>query len=185
AHPEAKFLNGDRAERGPTQRRHIVVRSVRHIGKEANRLDDQLAMGTDPSAQVEFGDGRDSLRLRMAAIKTAVKTFGPVAVAQAANISRQHLFAITQGTSAPSENILTRVEKSLSALRRERDQELATTMSAVIKLKKLAEQGGLRRLAATLEFSRGHLSRVISGIRPPSAKIVRGVLRLLTDDKTN
>jgi hypothetical protein len=58
-HPEAKFLNGEWVNRGPTMRRHVVARSIRHIGKEANKLDEQMAFGIDDTAQAEFGDGNN------------------------------------------------------------------------------------------------------------------------------
>jgi hypothetical protein len=35
--PESKFLNGDFTDRGRTERRHVQVTDVIHIGKEANK----------------------------------------------------------------------------------------------------------------------------------------------------
>ena len=36
--PEHKFANGDRCDRGRTERRHVVVTSLVWIGKEANQV---------------------------------------------------------------------------------------------------------------------------------------------------
>ncbi len=40
-HPEAKFQNGDYLDSGVTRRRHIFATVVEHIGKEANRWEEQ------------------------------------------------------------------------------------------------------------------------------------------------
>ena len=56
-HPEAKFLNGDYVDRGPTMRRHIRVAGMRYIGKEANRWEEQFHLGYDPEAQIEYDGG--------------------------------------------------------------------------------------------------------------------------------
>ena len=45
--PESKFLNGDYLDRGLTRRRHVEVESIRHIGKEANRWEEQFYLGVD------------------------------------------------------------------------------------------------------------------------------------------
>jgi hypothetical protein len=39
--PEAKFLNGEHTDRGRTARRHIIVVQILHIGKEANKWEEQ------------------------------------------------------------------------------------------------------------------------------------------------
>lgn len=44
-HPESKFKNGQRLDRGSTQRRHVLVQDITQIGKEADRLDEQFHIG--------------------------------------------------------------------------------------------------------------------------------------------
>lgn len=172
-HPEAKFLNGERADKGRTEQRHIIVRSIRHIGKEANKLDDQMAMGVDPGAQVEFGAGADGRKARFAAIKRTVVAFGPVAVARAAGISRQHLFAITKGEIAPTEGMLGRIEQALAALRAAQDRGEINATTVRAQIKDLVERIGLRQLAKFLEIDPGYLSRVLSERRPLGATLCR------------
>jgi hypothetical protein len=60
-HPEAKFLNADFTDAGITGRRHVLVTHVEHIGKEANRWDEQLHLGADPSARTSYGVAPDDL----------------------------------------------------------------------------------------------------------------------------
>jgi hypothetical protein len=66
--PEAKFLNGDFCDRGRTKRRHVVVTQIVHIGKEANKWEEQYFLGADEDAEIEYGVGQtaaDALDLRL------------------------------------------------------------------------------------------------------------------------
>ena len=53
--PEAKFRNGEPIDCGLTQRRHVKVKGVVAIGKEANRWEEQFFLGEDPQAQIIYG----------------------------------------------------------------------------------------------------------------------------------
>jgi hypothetical protein len=53
--PEAKFLNGDFFDRGRTERRHVIAVQILHIGKEANRWEEQYFLGPDDEAEIEYG----------------------------------------------------------------------------------------------------------------------------------
>lgn len=50
--PEAKFLNADYFDIGPTLRRHVMVTAIEHIGKEAHNWERQLATGWDEVEQI-------------------------------------------------------------------------------------------------------------------------------------
>lgn len=54
-HSETKFLNGDYLNTDKTQRRHIIVKAIQHIGKEANKWEEQFFTGMDDEAQIEYG----------------------------------------------------------------------------------------------------------------------------------
>jgi hypothetical protein len=51
-HPESKFENGDST--GKMRRRHIRLKSVVHIGKEANELEETQTLGLDEAAYVHY-----------------------------------------------------------------------------------------------------------------------------------
>lgn len=53
--PEDKFENGDRAHVGRTHRRHLHIKQVRLIGKEANRVDPSGAADPESVTCVEYG----------------------------------------------------------------------------------------------------------------------------------
>lgn len=51
--PEAKFLNGGHTDRGRTTRRHVIAVQILHIGKEADKWEEQYFLGPDDEANVE------------------------------------------------------------------------------------------------------------------------------------
>lgn len=58
-HPESKFENGHKS--GAMRRRHIVIDSIRHIGKEANEIEDIEQFGARKNAYAEYAgnNGKD------------------------------------------------------------------------------------------------------------------------------
>jgi hypothetical protein len=65
--PEAKFLDGDYSDKGRTKRRHVVATRIIHIGKEANKWEEQHFLGEDEEAEIEYGVGQtaDDLNLSL------------------------------------------------------------------------------------------------------------------------
>jgi hypothetical protein len=55
---ETKFLNGEYCDRGRTERRHVIALQIVHIGKEANKWEEQYFLGPDDDAEIEYGDGQ-------------------------------------------------------------------------------------------------------------------------------
>jgi len=108
-HPEAKFLNGDYLDRGPTRRRHIVVSEVRYVGKESNRWEQQFHLGAEPEAQIEYGSEPKERERFLARLREAVKEQGVSAIARAAKISRQHLYSVLRGNAIPSDHVARRL----------------------------------------------------------------------------
>lgn len=115
-HPEAKFLNGDYLDRGPTVRRHINVAGVRYIGKEANRWEEQLHLGYDPEAQIEYDGGPEAVEQIRARICEAAKAFGQRRLARASGVSREQLRAIIKGKAAPRMATVARLLCAISVL---------------------------------------------------------------------
>jgi len=54
-HPESKFHNGDSTTRGFTRRRHVPATVTEHIGKEANKWEEQFHLGLDLEVQTDYG----------------------------------------------------------------------------------------------------------------------------------
>jgi hypothetical protein len=87
--PEMKFGNGDHFDRGRTERRHVQITSVEHIGKEANEWERQAHLGLDFNAVIEYG-GTSTTELE-AALRAAVRRYGERATARSLDVSRMSL----------------------------------------------------------------------------------------------
>jgi hypothetical protein len=87
---EAKFLNGDFCDRGRTERRHVFATQILHIGKEANRWEEQYFLGEDEDAEIEYGVDQSNASLD-AAIRELCETAGERVSAEKLGISRTAL----------------------------------------------------------------------------------------------
>jgi hypothetical protein len=172
-HPEAKFLNGERGDRGPTRRRHIIARSIVHIGKEANKLDIQSVLGVDPNAQVEFCAVSESRAGRLRATRAGLKTFGPSRVARETGLSRQYLSKLAGGEVVVTEATLAKVEQAIGALEVVEAKRQGDVDESLAWLRIECERIGLRQVALDLGSNAGHLSRILASTRPISRSLVR------------
>jgi hypothetical protein len=115
-HPETKFLDADYLDRGPTRRRHIKVAAINLIGKEADRLEEQVYLGLDPEAEVDYGIEAQDRDLFWKRLSYAARAYGVGKLATAAAISRQQLWAIIHRDVKPSERRLERMRRAIAAL---------------------------------------------------------------------
>lgn len=115
-HPEAKFLNGDFLDRGPTQRRHIRVSAVRAIGKEANRWEEQFFLGSNPEAQIDYGIDEDGIDAIRACVGAGARAYGQRRLAGAAGIPRERLRLFIAGKANLRAKTLARLLSAISAL---------------------------------------------------------------------
>jgi len=114
-HPETKFANGDYLDAGPTRRRHIQVVSIDHIGKEANRWEEQLYLGHDPEAQIVYGTDDQSRERMIAFIREVADRVGRRALAEVAGVSVRETAAILRGERQPTVRSLERLKRAASA----------------------------------------------------------------------
>lgn len=95
-HRESKFLNGDFLDRGVTERRHVKVAGIRHIGKEANNWEPQFFVGYDPEEQIDYGFGAAG-RTRLAQLaREAADRIGQRQLAAKLGTSRGTLTRVLQ-----------------------------------------------------------------------------------------
>ena len=110
--PEAKFLNGDFCDRGRTERRHVFATQLVHIGKEANKWEEQHFLGDDEDAEIEYGVDQSDGSLD-AAIRESCETAGERVSAEKLGISRTALRrALKFGSAALSRPMRTRLSLS-------------------------------------------------------------------------
>ena len=81
-HPEAEFHDGDYLDHGVTCRRHIAVTALDHIGKEANRSEEQFYVGLDHEAQTDYGLAPEDAERIVAYLRVACEQLGQRAVAK-------------------------------------------------------------------------------------------------------
>jgi DNA-binding phage protein len=115
-HPEAKFLNGDYLDRGPTVRRHVHVAGVRYIGKEANRWEEQFYLGYDPETQIEYDMGEGGSEVLLARVCEAERTHGQRNLAKTAGVAREQLRAILKGEAQPRLSTVAKLLRAISLL---------------------------------------------------------------------
>jgi hypothetical protein len=88
--PEAKFLNGEHSDRGRTERRHVIAVQILHIGKEANKWEEQYFLSPDDEAEIEYGDGQTADALDLS-LRELCRELGEREAARKLEISRTAL----------------------------------------------------------------------------------------------
>lgn len=149
-----------------------------YIGKEANRLEEQSYLGIDPDMEIAYGMAREDRELMMAEIRQAVERHGPVAVAKAAGVSRQHLNAIVRGDAIPSDALLSRLGRTTMTLELAEDADAREAGMLFARIK----ASGVRSCAALAGIDAGHLTRLVSGERTVTKPIFERLKRALTID---
>jgi predicted XRE-type DNA-binding protein len=105
--PETKFLNARYLDRGPTRRRHVQAISIDHIGKEANRWEEQYYLGLDLDMQIKYGvDEINSAEIRDIVQASELSSRQ---LAEAVDISRNDISAFRRGKTALSQHQLQRL----------------------------------------------------------------------------
>ncbi len=184
--PEAKFLGADYTDAGTTLRRHVRASSVEHIGKEANRWEEQFFLGFDPEAQISYGQSPDDYaRLRHEAL-LACRPFKIREIARTAGLSGSTVSAFLHGegdgkTDVETLRAILDAIPKLEAEHRERDEEIASLLDRV---RTRVAQDGLRPFAYWADVDSGNLGAVLAGRRPLSKTMRTKVERhLKTSDE--
>ena len=111
--PETKFLNGDYSDKGRTKRRHVVATRIVHIGKEANRWEEQHFLGADDDAEIEYGVSQTADDLNLS-LRGLCRELGEREAARKLDISRTALRrAMRLGAGAMSRAIRGRIAARL------------------------------------------------------------------------
>ena len=112
--PEAKFLNGEFCDRGRTGRRHVVADQIVHIGKEANKWEEQHFLGEDEDAEIDYGSSPDPVSLDDQ-LRRMCEEFGQRKTAEHLGISRSTLIkTLKYGFGSLGEKTRTRIAKVIN-----------------------------------------------------------------------
>jgi hypothetical protein len=160
--PESKFLNARFLDRGTTQRRHIRMATVQHVGKEAHDWERQAFLGMNPESDITYGVAGANLASKLTAMTAQ---FGETQTAKALAISKMALAALVSGSLQPvyvrlANTVAKRLPAALATcakLHREKGTEIAGLRAAILR-------DGLRETARRLGVDPSNLRRRMSGL---------------------
>jgi hypothetical protein len=119
-HPEAKFANAAYLDTGPTVRRHVRPRGpIGHIGKEANRWEEQFHLGFNPEAQITYGSPDVELAAYREEVAGRAALFSVRAIAEVAGVSIGTVSAVRRGLGNPNRETLAAIDRAAERLRGE------------------------------------------------------------------
>ena len=177
-HPEAKFENGNYLDSGTTRRRHVSVVGTMHIGKEANRWEEQFFLGMDPEADVEYGMSLTGSELT-SELKQAATYMGQRVLAQALGISRGTLSSLlTENGSRQRSQLISRVLHTLPRVLREHYGERERRAQLVLLAQEAVRGRSLLDLAAQLDCDPSNLAKVLNERRAPSRTLCAALEQL-------
>jgi hypothetical protein len=115
-HPETKFADAESTDIGPARRRHILATAINYIGKEADRLEEQLFAGLDEKALVDYGPSPASVEVIAERVRAGIAAHGQRAIARVAGMSLRDINQVSRGsTSMPLKRIV-RLTETLNRL---------------------------------------------------------------------
>jgi hypothetical protein len=168
-HPESKFLNGDYLNRGTTRRRHVRVTGVRHIGKEANRWEEQHFLGLDEDAQPDYGVAPDDMEARLMVLRATVTAFGMRALARRASLSPKVIKRALRSAVFASPPVIERLSQAAAELENEALQRAAVHADLLQWAARQVEAEGLAAFARRVGGDSRNLGKALVGSRPLSA----------------
>ena len=180
-HREAKFHGGDYLDRGVTRRRHIRATALEHIGKEANRLEEQFYLGQASGAQTEYGLSPEGRERVLETARQVADTHGQRRLAAAAGISLSELSAVLLGKHSPSPSILAKVCVAVSRLQRAEREQVEQTSRVLAEVQRHCKLTGLRHLARRAGIDPANLNRVLKGGRKPSTLMLAKLQALMAE----
>ena len=171
-HSESKFLNGHRSQCGPTRRRHVRLDLVWNIGKEADRLEENSALGAEDDPTVPYALSETDRAESAEVIGLGKRRFGVRHLRAGAGVSDNTIKAVLDNPAAAAPRLLVRLREAVRRLEaKEQDTALAEA-EHLEKLRARAEEIGLGSLADELGVDRSNLAKMLIGKRS-----ARGLLR--------
>ena len=95
--PEHKFLNGNYLDRGVARRRHVRPIAIRQIGKELSRWQERFYLGSDESAEIEYGLATGAADARGQYLRAQIIAVGQRRVARESGVARRTIERLMHG----------------------------------------------------------------------------------------
>lgn len=177
-HPEAKFLNGEAYDTGHTRRRHVRADGTDHIGKEADKWEEQYFLGLDPDAQIDYGLAPEvMLRLRQDVLAQC-RARGVRNVARRAGLSVTTLINLLQGRSKGKLDTIERLRNACEALAADEQQR----REVLEHIRERVREIGVRELARQAGIDPANLAHVIAEKRGLGRTMAGKLERVLVQD---
>jgi hypothetical protein len=171
-HPDSKFLGAEYFDSGVTQRRHVFAANVQHIGKEADHLEEQLELGTDPDALLEYGTGTDGARMSLEQLRSELKTVNLSRLSIASVVSRQRLADIRDGKKSPKRTTLKKIMLGIQRVAADEQVHVAEVDALLAMARSERYRIGLREFARRLRYDHSTIAQVLDAGRTPSARLL-------------
>jgi hypothetical protein len=146
-HPEAKFHGGDYTDRGVTSRRHVIASTVEHIGKEANRWEEQFYVGLDLEAQTEYGIAPEDTERILGCLRVACERLGQRAVAKMVGMSLRDISTIVQSKSKPTAGMLRKLSRAVPRLEAAYREQATYRQEVLDAVREHCQNASVRQLA--------------------------------------
>ena len=180
-HPESKFLNADYLDRGVTKRRHIQVTGIRHIGKEANRLEEQQFLGVDDGAQPDYGLLPDDIEARGATLQAAVEAFGMAELARRAGMSAKVARRVKADPSSAAVAQLEALAQAARNLGHDAAQRADRNADLIAWAISRRAELGIAAFARSVRYDAKNLAKMLTGSRALSEDVVARLSNLRAD----
>jgi predicted transcriptional regulator len=147
------------------------VKSIQHIGKEANKLEEQFFTGFDPDAQLEYGISPEQKDEILKSVLQAITIYGAKSVATAAKLSARHVLDISKEKTNPSELVFIKLQSAVKIL----ESVSASEQELRQKIKEMMEEKNIsiRSIASKFEIDASNLAKVLSGLRSSKDQLIR------------
>lgn len=139
--------------------------AIEHIGKEANRWEEQLYLGENPEAQIEYGTSPEQKeRLRGTALSLC-RPFGPAKLSREAGLSVGDVSDILSGKRNPQVEIWLKLMRAAQALGVQKYQAEQKNQIILKMIKDMCDQQSIRKVARGSGIDPANLSHVLNGQR--------------------
>ncbi len=162
-HPEAKFLDANFLDKGITKRRHIIATSIQHIGKEANKWEEQFFTGYNAEAQLQYGACPHKKAEIENYLINAIKKCGTGLFAKYSNLSQKHILNILNRNIPISEKSFLKLIKAMQVI----DNKESYKNKLIAEIKDFIKNNNysIRKIANKLNLDPSNLSKILSGKR--------------------
>jgi hypothetical protein len=140
-----------------------------HIGKEANRWEEQFHLGLDLEAQTEYGIvPTDRERILEILVRAAGQKFGQPALATAAGVSLSEVSAVLLRKHRSTPVTLAKLYRAISQLEREASEEAEHVREVLDVVRRRCRLVSVREFARQAGVDGANLAKLLSGRREPS-----------------